>query len=418
MSFDTGLVLLQFRNAMEARGIAPPDRIIADGKMHRCDAVGRKGLRGAAYKLHMNGMPAGGFENHHDGHGWENWKSEIEDTRTPEERVQAAREYEENKRRRAAEAQQNQATAKQRADWIWYHCEEATPDHSYAAKKKVSTAGLGLYKGALVVPMRDIHGELHSLQFIKEDGSKNFLKGGRVDGCFHGIGEPGEKLYVVEGYATGASIHAATGEGVAVAFNSGNLLAVVRALHEKYPGKTIVICADDDALNVLRDVRQEQQFLLDEDAPKIEVRGGRCPASLRNAGLLAAYEAARATGALVALPLFPEVDGVRDETFVRGSVFRRLAARASNDPGARMYQAGVIPFVDRFVEAHPKLANCSKLVWGTIVTYMRKSGTLADETDFNDLQLVSGVQSILTCIERAAPAPAFEVQELSFDIWL
>lgn len=279
MSIDTGLILAEFRNAMEARGIAVPARIIADGKMHRCDAEGRKGKRGAAYKLHMDGVPAGGFENHHDGRGWENWKSDIEDTRTPEEKARFLLEIEENKKRRAAEAKEKQSTSKERADWIWYRTSEATPDHPYLVRKQVPPVGLGLYKGALVLPMRDIDGELHSLQFIKEDGQKNFLGGGRVEGCFFGLGEPGETLYVAEGYATAASIYLATGHGVAVAFNSGNLPHVARALRQKFPNRQIIICADDDALNVQR--------------------------NLRNAGLLAAYDSAREVNATVAIPVFP-----------------------------------------------------------------------------------------------------------------
>ena len=49
-----------------------------------------------------------------------------------------------------------------------------------------------------------------------------------------------------EGFATGASIHEATGGAVAVAFNAGNLSAVALALRVKYPGLTITIAADDD----------------------------------------------------------------------------------------------------------------------------------------------------------------------------
>lgn len=393
MSFDYGLVIEQFRNAMESRGIAVPAQIIADGKMHRCDAEGRKGKRGAAYKLHMDGVPAGGFENHHDGLGWENWKSDIEDTRTPEEKARFAQEIEDNKRRRAAEAKENQSAAKDRAAWIWHHTEEATPAHPYLVRKQVPPVGLGFYKGAMVVPMHDIDDELHSLQFIKEDGSKTFLKFGRVDGCFFGLGEPGETLYIAEGYATAGSIHQATGCGVAVAFNSGNLSHVARALRRKYPTKPIVICADDDALNVLRDP------------------------PLLNAGLMAAYATAREVNASVALPHFPETPMTwQPEQKLRASVFRAIAARVSMDPAARQYQPGVIPFLDPYVAKHPELAGDESLAWGSIALHLREAGILADETDFNDMQLLVGQQAVRKCIERAAPAPALAVQELSFDI--
>jgi putative DNA primase/helicase len=84
------------------------------------------------------------------------------------------------------------------------------------------------------------------LQTIATDGSKLFHPGGRVKGCYFSIGKPAGRLIVCEGFATGASIHEATGEAVAVAFNAGNLGAVTMALHKKYPALAIVIAADDD----------------------------------------------------------------------------------------------------------------------------------------------------------------------------
>ena len=57
---------------------------------------------------------------------------------------------------------------------------------------------LRVYKGALVVPIR-------------------------VAGLYFQIGVVGQVVCNAEGYATSASIHAATGYAVAVAFNAGNL---------------------------------------------------------------------------------------------------------------------------------------------------------------------------------------------------
>ena len=83
---------------------------------------------------------------------------------------------------------------------------------------------------------------------IAVDGGKLFHPGGRVKGCYFGIGKPSERVIVCEGFATGASIHEATGDAVAVAFNAGNLQAVAQALHAEYPELTIVIAADDDQM--------------------------------------------------------------------------------------------------------------------------------------------------------------------------
>jgi putative DNA primase/helicase len=73
-----------------------------------------------------------------------------------------------------------------------------------------------------------------------------FMSGGRIKGCFFGIGKPKGALIVCEGFATGASIHECTGHAVAVAFNAGNLEAVAVALRIKYPELKIIIAADDD----------------------------------------------------------------------------------------------------------------------------------------------------------------------------
>jgi hypothetical protein len=53
-------------------------------------------------------------------------------------------------------------------------------------------------------------------------------------------------LCLCEGFATGASIHEATGYPVAVGFNAGNLLAVAKALRKRFPELDLLVCADDD----------------------------------------------------------------------------------------------------------------------------------------------------------------------------
>ena len=131
------------------------------------------------------------------------------------------------------------------------------------------------HDGALLVPMRDTIGTLHSLQTIASDGSKRFMAGGRVRGCYHAVGGPAAALVVCEGMATAHSIHAATGLAVATAFSASNLAPVAQALHRKYPALPIVLAADDDH------------------------------ATEGNPGVTAARQAAMTVGGLVAVPQFP-----------------------------------------------------------------------------------------------------------------
>jgi hypothetical protein len=101
-------------------------------------------------------------------------------------------------------------------------------------------------RGALVVPIRDIAGHLHSLEFITAVGDKRFLPRGEKGRHYHSIGVPSDQIIICEGYATGASIYEATGHAVAVAFDCSNIGSVAKALRQKFPATRIVVAADND----------------------------------------------------------------------------------------------------------------------------------------------------------------------------
>lgn len=118
--------------------------------------------------------------------------------------------------------------------------------------------------GTLGVPMRDEAGKLWNWQFVQENGSKRFLKFGRKSGLFHFIAEhegsyhhrpalaghlfssPPRAVAQVEGYATGASVHQATGLPAAVAFDAGNMVRVAPVLRKAFPGLVLLMCGDND----------------------------------------------------------------------------------------------------------------------------------------------------------------------------
>lgn len=134
--------------------------------------------------------------------------------------------------------------------------------NAYLARKRVQGYGLRYSKkNAVVVPMRDASGTIQGLQVIHDkprrnrDGdwiTKDFWPYGMDPrGLFYRIGpEPGqdEPLFLVEGYATGASGHEATGHCVFVAFTAGNLLVVAQAVRTLYPRNPIIVAGDDDYL--------------------------------------------------------------------------------------------------------------------------------------------------------------------------
>ena len=111
------------------------------------------------------------------------------------------------------------------------------------------------HDGNLLIPAIDENGKIWNVQTITPDGQKLFIQesGGRTGGCFFMIGEVQPDLYdahiicIAEGYATGMSIHMATGHPVALSFVANNLPKVGAALRRKYPKAVFVYCADDDS---------------------------------------------------------------------------------------------------------------------------------------------------------------------------
>lgn len=98
--------------------------------------------------------------------------------------------------------------------------------------------------GDLLVPVVDVTGKLWNLQRINAKGQKRFIMGGLKKGSFHKI-DGTEPAWIAEGYATAATVHAATGAAVVVAFDAGNLAAVSAVLGERLNA----VAADNDENN-------------------------------------------------------------------------------------------------------------------------------------------------------------------------
>jgi putative DNA primase/helicase len=190
------------------------------------------------------------------------------------------------------------AAAAGRAEALWAAAAPAV-EHPYLTRKSVASYGLrvGVWEytdgetgevfskpNCLLIPIIDRQKKLHSLQCIEPSGGpKWYLTDGAKSGHFWPIGKPlqhgGQPVFVLaEGYATAASVHAATGHMVLVCFDAGNLLAVARVLRERAPGAIIIVAADND----------------------IWTTG--------NPGMAAAGKVAEAVGALVVAPPFTEAE--------------------------------------------------------------------------------------------------------------
>ena len=234
----------EFANAIQAAGLPPPIEIIADGQIHRFSTNGKVDDDAGWYVLHVDGVAAGVFGCHRLGHKWK-WCSESPSKMTQTERIAYQDRLHALKALRDSEQAQRHAGAAKAAATVF---DAATPctTHQYLSTKGVRAYGIRQAGDNLLIPLHDATGTLHSLQTITPDGDKRFQTGGRVKGCFHGINGPAGVLLICEGYATGASLHEATGRAVAVSFNACNLEAVALDLHTQYPDVKIVIAADDD----------------------------------------------------------------------------------------------------------------------------------------------------------------------------
>ena len=236
----------EFREALLAAGIVPPSTILADGKIHRCDLEGKKGKRGGAYQLFPD-LYGGGYQNWAGG-GWVKWRSDKRQM-SQDERARMVGMMEQERAKREAERAALALAARQKATRMWEAAKEGR--HAYLDRKGICQNGTRVLGKLLLVPVRDERGELQSLQVILDDGTKRFLKGGVIDGCFTWLRcgvETGPRIYICEGLATGTTIHAATrGRPVAVAFSCGNLLPVARELRRAFPGGRFTICADNDS---------------------------------------------------------------------------------------------------------------------------------------------------------------------------
>lgn len=264
-----------FRRALRSAGLDYSGPISADGKLHRFKAD-EDHERNSWFVLYPGPPLAGAFGC---------WKRGIKETWHHRNGALSQADWNSIRQRwqeadavRQKTESELKARARKTAAWILSNATPPDGDGYLAAKCVKAPGELCQWRGLLVLPLRDVEGTLHSLQFIGPDGSKRFQKNGKISGCFFTLADKMDgPLVITEGYATAASIHEATGFATVAALNCGNLKAVAEALRAKWSLREFIIAADDDR---------------------------KTPS---NPGLTKASEAARAIGAKVAVPTFKDV---------------------------------------------------------------------------------------------------------------
>ena len=283
-----------------------------------------------------------------------------------------ARQRAERQQADQARQQAAQAHAASEAALLWKQASE-TGSSAYLTRKGVQPHGVRFAAdGRVLVPLRDALGELQNVQRIAPvkpaDGGpdKLFLKGGRKSGLWHLLtasqpdggadAVPPAVLLVAEGYATAASLFEATGYPVAVAFDVGNLVHVVKALRQQYPAALLVLCGDDD-----------RQTFADKG---------------HNPGRDKATAAARSVHGLA---VFPE--GLPDD----GSDFNDLHQHAGGAAGLEAVRQTVQAVIDahRASQTAPQAAQADKADKGRTRATKEASGAAADADRAFDVFVVS-----------------------------
>lgn len=238
----------EFRDAIAATGLIPPDDIIDDGKIRRFSSSGRKGDTAGWYILHGDGIPAGRFGCNRDTDIDVKWSQKQTTPLTDAERSEYRAKMQAAAKLREAEQIRDRESAAAEADRLWSAAVESD-DHPYLKRKGIRCVGARVLNGELFVPLRHGPGALVGLQRIQPDGGKFFVKGTPSGGAYHVIGKPSKlgPIVICEGYATAVSIHMATGYCCVVAISAGNLLTIARKIRAALPAATIYMAADDDA---------------------------------------------------------------------------------------------------------------------------------------------------------------------------
>jgi len=266
----------RFREAIASTGLVPPEHIEADSRLHRFHVAGDKpGSRNGWYVLHLDRHPAGAFGTWKL-RGTHTWSSDQTTISAAQQRrfarlVEAARAKEQSER----QGEQDALAVKAQNQWEL----GSDPDrlHPYLVAKAVNPYVLRQHGVVLLVPLVDEHFRLWNVQKIFPNGSKLFHRG-RAGGLFCPIGlieQPGQ-LLICEGWATGSTLHDSTRHAVLCALSAHNLVVVARAARATWPDAELTICADND-------------------------RG-----TPGNPGVSAATTAAKAVGARLAIPEFPD----------------------------------------------------------------------------------------------------------------
>ncbi len=340
-------------NHMAQNNLDPQNSIITvDNKFHRYSIDAKKNKRDEWY-IAWEGFPEEGkpyliciygswsFGSKYEFKSWENGESKS--LFNEEERKDLHANYIQRKKEAEELLKEENKKAAGVAKEIWDKSSQKPNNKGhlrYIKTKGIQPIGVRFGKNpsgydSIIIPLRNIEGNIRSLQFISvsddEKVYKTFLSGGEKKGNFGVIGDPNTSthFFITEGYATAASIYEATGEPVVIAFDSGNIEPVTRIQKKQYPNHQITIAADDD-----KDTEEKNGI---------------------NPGQIAAEEAAKKNRCEIVSPKFEEDFRLLDGK--RPTDFNDLHVQLGSQEVKRQLERKIVRKIDRKIDMAKSLGE-------------------------------------------------------------
>ena len=119
----------------------------------------------------------------------------------------------------------------------------------FSTDPNIKIGNVKFHANDICLPIYNEKLEIVNCQLINNKGDKRFLYGGQKSGCFNLIKGEDAIVAIVEGYATGLTIHLATNATTYIAFDCGNLKKVALLAKSKHPKARIIVCGDNDLSN-------------------------------------------------------------------------------------------------------------------------------------------------------------------------
>ena len=242
---------IELRARMAEYDLYPPEDVIWDGRIHRFPGANKQKGKSGWYRAFVDRRGAVFGDYSSMGEGRIAWQSSHQGEIDREVRQQ----WKERRAGQAAREAEERKAAILSLRQLWGEAKPAT-EHPYFTERDIEKVRDVRVSGErLLIPMRNAQGHIVDLQRIWKDSKgkwkKRYYPKADPKGCRTTIGgkrfkEPGDTIYICEGWATGWTIRLATKCAVIVAFSADGLKPVSLSIRKKYPEARIIIAADND----------------------------------------------------------------------------------------------------------------------------------------------------------------------------